>query len=152
MRSSWGKKVRRVRIDSKYSVSEDGVVWSDDLPLEPIGGWGVNLHGKRVKIAYLVARAFVPNSECRQYVVHRNGDRSDNRAENLEWSDRKEELPRGRKPDLRWIRAWRTDGEPAGCWSNVKAASEETGVLGWQIRACLSGRRKLAGGLFWGDM
>ena len=47
-------KVRKVQLDGKYSVSDDGLVWSGDLPLEPIGGVGVNLHGKRVKICYLV--------------------------------------------------------------------------------------------------
>lgn len=145
------KRVRRVRIDSKYSVSDDGLVWSGDLPLEPIRGEGVNLHGKRVKIAYLVARAFVPNQECRPYVRHRNGDRTDNRAENLEWSEKEEKEPRGRKPMLRWIRAWNLDGDPVGVWPNVMVASEETGAKPADIRACLYGRRKTAGGLLWRD-
>lgn len=146
------KRIRRREIDGRYSVTDDGLVWSGELPLEPIGGEGVNLHGKRVKIAYLVARAFVPNGECRKYVRHRNGDRTDNRAENLEWCDEEERMKRGRKPALRWIRAWRTDGEVAGTWSSVSDAAVATGAKSADIRACLYGRRKLAGGLLWRDL
>lgn len=145
------KEVRRARIDGKYSVTDDGLVWSGELPLEPIGGVGVNLHGKRVKICYLVARAFVGNSECRKYVRHKDGDVRNNAAENLEWSDEKEESRRGRKPDVRWIRAWKVDGTPAGCWGSVREAAAEVGAKEWQIRACLYGKRKLAGGLLWRD-
>lgn len=146
------KRVRKVAIDARYSVSDDGMVWSGDLPLEPIQGWGVNLHGKRAKIAYLVARAFVPNSECRMYVRHKNGNRWDNRAENLEWSDEPDVMKRGRPSMLRWIQAWRKDGEVVGAWSSVAEASEATGARPEQIRACLYGKRKYAGGLVWRDL
>jgi len=148
-----GRSERRfAEIDSRYRVSDDGLVWSGGLPLVAIGGEGVNLHGRRVKVAYLVARAFVANPECRKWVRHKNGDRIDNRAENLEWSDEKEEKARGRRPDVRWIMAWRKSGESAGCWGSVREASVETGVDAAAIRACLYGRRKFAGGLMWRDL
>lgn len=145
------RRTRRAVVDAKYSVTDDGLVWSGDLPLVPIGGVGVNLHGKRVKVAYLVARAFVPNQECRRWVRHLNGDVTDNRASNLEWSDEKEER-RGRKAAVRWIRAWKADGDPAGVWSSVPEAAKETGVSASQIRDCLYGKRKMAGGLLWRDL
>lgn len=145
------REIRKVKLDGRYSVSDDGLVWSGELPLQPIEGVGVNLHGKRVKIAYLVARAFVPNGECRQWVRHKNGDMTDNRAENLEWSDEKEEKRRGRKPDVRWIKAWKVSGELAGCWGSVREAAAEVGCREGAIRACLYGRQKFAGGLLWRD-
>lgn len=40
---------------------------------------------KMVNIHRLVAAAFLDPSEVRKYVNHKNGDRDDNRAENLEW-------------------------------------------------------------------
>ena len=145
-------EARRVRIDAKYSVDESGVVWSSGMPLSAIDGIGVNLHGQRVKIAYLVARAFVPNGECRKYVRHRNGDVRDNRAENLEWSDEKEEGRRGRKPGVRWCKAIRPDGEVAGIWRSASEAGVACGVRVEAIRACLNGRQKMAGGFFWSDL
>ena len=145
-----GKSDRRfAKVDEKYRVSDDGLVWSGELPLEPIGGEGVNLHGKRVKIAYLVARAFVANSECRKWVRHRNGDRTDNRACNLEWSDEKEEKRRGRPGEVVWCRAWTVEGEAVGTWRTVREASEAVGVDAAKIRACLCGRTRKAGGLIW---
>lgn len=143
------RSVRKVKVDGRYSVSEDGLVWSGELPLEPIEGVGVNLHGKRVKIAYLVARAFVPNGECRRYVRHKDGDVRNNAAENLEWSDEPEEGKRGRRPAVRWIKAWKVSGELAGCWGSVREAARETGAKEAAIRACLYGRQKFAGGFMW---
>lgn len=140
---------RKVRVDSKYWVSEDGMVWSGALPLEPIGGVGVNLHGKRVKIAYLVARAFVPNGECRRWVRHKNGDVKDNRASNLEWSDEKEVGRRGPKPKDLWVRAWNLEGDVVGIWRNLREASDATGAPVGSIRLCLAGKQKRAGGLLW---
>lgn len=143
------KEARRVKLDGKYSVDDSGVVWSGELPLEPIGGTGVNLHGKRVKIAYLVARAFVPNAECRKYVRHKNGDVTDNRACNLEWSDEQERRRRGRKPGVRWCKAIDKDGNGVGIWMNVSDAAAAVGVKVTAVRACLAGKQKTAGGLFW---
>ena len=144
------EKVRRKRLWGRYEVGDDGVVYSGGLPLKAIGGVGVNLGGQRVKVCYLVARAFVANGECRAYVRHRNGDVRDNRACNLEWSDEKEEKRRGRKAALRVVRAWKVSGELAGIWGSVREASAATGAGEAGIRNALAGRQRMAGGLLWG--
>ena len=92
-----GDLPRRKRLDGKYAVGSDGLVYSDGLPLKAVGGKWVSLHGERKSVAYLVARAFVPNAEMRPYVVHINGDIRDDRAVNLMWSERPE-VRRGRMP------------------------------------------------------
>lgn len=143
------KAVRRKPLWGRYEVGEDGVVYSGGLPLRAIGGVGVNLGGRRVKVCYLVARAFVPNGECREHVRHKNGDVTDNRAENLEWCDEREDRRRGPRGRSRFVRAWGADGEVAGIWDSAREASEATGVSPAAIRACLSGHRRSAGGMYW---
>lgn len=139
----------RRRIDEKYEVSSDGLVWSGGLPLEPIGGVGVNLHGKRMKIAYLVARAFIANSEGRPYVRHKNGDVTDNRVENLEWSELEEKRKRGRKASVEWCAAYSLDGEQVGLWQGPAEAARERGIDVRGVRRALGGKQKTAGGLLW---
>lgn len=141
---------RLKRLDERYEVSDRGVVYSDGLPLSVIGGVGVNLHGQRRKVAYLVARAFVPNQEGRPYVVHKNGDVTDNRAENLEWSEVEERgKRRGPKPATRWVAQYNLEGDNIGVYPNCGEASVSTGIPAGSIRNCANRRQRTAGGYYW---
>lgn len=140
-------KERRKALFGKYEVSDRGIVYSDGMPLAAIGGVGVNLGGKRVKICDLVATAFLGEGEGR-WVRHKNGDVRDNRVENLEWAEEKEEK-RGRKSRERLVRAVTLGGEVVGQWRSVREASLESGVGEEGIRACLRGKQKSAGKLLW---
>ena len=135
----------------KYSVGDDGSVWREGSELAILSGMYVNLswHSKvdKVRVAYLVARAFVPNSEMREFVRHKNGDLKDNRAENLEWSDKKEER-RGRRAIAEPVSAWSKDsGRLVGSWGSVRDAARALGMREESIRRVLRGAGKSSNGM-----
>lgn len=89
------------KITSSYSVANDGVVWSFKFgkirPLKP----SINDSGymtvfltedgrhKKHRIHRLVAKAFLPPQPTPSHEInHKNGDKTDNRASNLEWVTR----------------------------------------------------------------
>jgi len=55
---------------------------NDEMPL-PRGVFYVH---------YLVASTWVPNPENKPFILHKNGDRSNNCASNLEWATLSEKL------------------------------------------------------------
>lgn len=59
-----------------------------------------NVNYKTVQVHRAVAEAFVPNPKEYRIVKHKNGDKTDNRAENLFWTDNSE--------NLKNAKTWRT--------------------------------------------
>lgn len=141
--------IRKKRLDDRYEVGDDGVIYSEGCALEPIAGVGVNIHGERKKIAYLVARAFIPNPESRPYVRHINGDPTDNRAANLEWCERAETRKRGPKPLTRYCSAYTKDGDKVGMYRSPSEGADSLGINVRVIRRCLAGKQRSAGGYLW---
>lgn len=146
------ERIREKEIgDTGYSVREDGsVVGPSGLALSPVRGVWVSIHGQRRYVSYLVARAFVPNPEGREYVVHKNGNPEDNGAENLEWSDEKEPSRRvGRKPRMALFGQFEADGTMVNRWGTVREAAAATGLAPQAIRAALQRRSGKCGHWFW---
>lgn len=88
---------------SNYQISNLGRVWSakSQRLLKPSekenGYYGINLiadNGKRKKeyVHRLVALVFIDNPNNFTEVHHKDGNRANNTAENLEWSNRKEHM------------------------------------------------------------
>lgn len=92
--------VKLIKFKEKYSVTNDGLVWSNmrDKFLrtqKDKDGYKtivLRINGKATYnfIHRLVAEAFVQNYNSLTYVNHKNGVKSDNRAVNLEWITKKD--------------------------------------------------------------
>lgn len=80
-----------------YSVSDEGRVRNDitGTVLKPYpfrnGYLGVMLKGdnkyKHVRVHRLVAKAFIPNKNDKPQINHKDENKTNNRASNLEWCD-----------------------------------------------------------------
>lgn len=85
----------------KYEVSNRGDVrnpkgeYLKPFPI-PKGYLVVDLchNGKKthIRVNRLVAEAFIPNPDNKAEVNHKNGNKADNRVENLEWSTKSENM------------------------------------------------------------
>lgn len=81
-----------------YSVSSLGRIRNDKsgtirkLQTYTKGYFSVRLDGKNLLVHRLVAIAFLDNPERKTVVDHLNGDRKDNRVENLRWVTTAENL------------------------------------------------------------
>ena len=133
----------------KYEVGRDGSVWRNGSRLSAHRGY-VNLSHKGVvsgvKVAYLVARAWIANPEGRQWVRHRNGVAGDDRAENLEWCEQKEEL-RGRRGVWEAVSVWKWDsGAFIGQFRSLREACAAVGVREDHARKVLRGELRKAKG------
>lgn len=137
----------------EYIITPEGKIFSEwkngdgtrfELSLFMNGRY-VRIRGKRRKVAEVVAEKYVPNHLKLPYVVHINGDKSDNRAENLRWSAEPEKIVgHGRRPVTRV-------SEDGGVvqFASLREAAEKTGVYKYGILECLKGRRREYKGYKW---
>lgn len=133
----------------RYEVTDDGHVLSNGLELENVRGRYVTLSWQgvtqQVSVCYLVARAFVGNIEGRPYVVHKNGDRTDNRAENLEWSEVKERRPMKVPEGGIGVVVTERDGTYVGAFATLRGACDTLRIDYSAARRCCEGKQKRVG-------
>jgi len=87
-------KIKGLEENTKYFISKDGVVYSDNVGYRKILKYQVSKKGYRVvklktkktiPIHRLVALAYIPNPENKPQVNHIDGNKENNNVYNLEW-------------------------------------------------------------------
>lgn len=76
------------RVKSYYRYSKGKILVNRDI--SNLGYVRIKINGKRYGLHRFIAELFVPNPEHKTEVNHRDGNKLNNRADNLEWVTRSE--------------------------------------------------------------
>lgn len=100
---------------------------------------------KRYSVHRLVAETFIPNPNELPKINHKDENRLNNRADNLEWCTRQYNIDYSKSKPVNQIK----DGKVVGQFKSIAYASAETGISRRSINNALRGWSRSAGGFQW---
>lgn len=122
----------------------------------------VNIDGKNRTLHRMVAIAFIDNPENKAQVNHIDGNKLNNRIDNLEWCSNKENAIHARKNGLlsdrdnvcgikngKRIKQFDLDGNYIRTWNSAKKAGVTLNIDFSTIIKCCRGKRSKCGGYCW---
>lgn len=157
--------MREIKNLPGYFATEDGQIYSSKsnkyLAQNTTRGYKqiITYINKQASIHYvhkLIAETFIENPDCKTHVLHLNGDKADNRVENLVWSSRKESQRKASElghmkssKSKRQILQFDLTGKFIRSFESITEASAITGIDDTCIGDCVRGIQKTAGGFEW---
>ena len=143
----------------KYYITEEGDIFDEDGNKKepkphPKGYLQISLNGRNYLVHRLVAIHFIPNPENKPQVDHINGDKTDNRVENLKWVTSKEN---NNNPNTSWRNNRSTQGKVLRIskdgsvkeYISVRCAANELGVSHSNIDRCINKPNRTCKGYKW---
>lgn len=112
-----------------------------------------NQRKKHCLLHRLVAGVFVLNPENKPEVNHKDRNKRNNVADNLEWATGSENVKHafatGRKIHKRPIVQYTRNMDVVSCWDSIREAGQTLNISEKNIVSCCNGRLLSAGGYVW---